>query len=106
MARKLGEDGNTAMLMVWDNASWHISKIVKNWIRAHNREARQGGGLRIIAGFLPSKSPWLNKIEPRWLHGKKAISEPDRTLSKEETITRVFTHYHCVRSELLIQLST
>jgi hypothetical protein len=25
---------------------------------------------------LPVKSPWLNPIEPRWLHGKRAIVEP------------------------------
>lgn len=103
-AKRLFEDGKTAMLMVWDNASWHISKAVRSWIRAHNRKVKKEGGVRIIAAFLPSKSPWLNKIEPQWVHGKRAIGEPDRPLSKEETIARVFDYYGCQHVEPLIQL--
>ncbi len=30
------------------------------------------GGCRLIVGYLPSKRPWLNPIEPKWLHGKRA----------------------------------
>jgi len=29
--------GKEALLLVWDNASWHKSQEVRNWIRAHNR---------------------------------------------------------------------
>ena len=29
-----------------------------------------------LSAFLPSKSPWLNNIEPKWVHGKRAIVEP------------------------------
>jgi hypothetical protein len=38
---------------------------------------------------LPSKSPWLNPIEPKWVHGKRAVSEPDRLLSADELEARV-----------------
>ena len=38
---------------------------------------------------LPVKSPWLNPIEPRWLHGKRAIVEPERTLTTHELMDRV-----------------
>jgi hypothetical protein len=30
---------------------------------------------------LPSKSPWLNAIEPKWVHGKRAVVEPARKLT-------------------------
>ncbi len=34
---KLEERGKTALIMIWDNASWHVSQAVRNWIWAHNR---------------------------------------------------------------------
>ena len=38
-------------------------------------------GCRIRVCGLPVKAPWLNPIEPKWVHGKRAIVEPDRKLS-------------------------
>ena len=54
-----------------------------------------GQGVRILACRLPSKSPWLNPIEPKWVHGKRAIVEPDRLLSAREIMERVYTYYGC-----------
>jgi hypothetical protein len=67
----------------------HVSKHVRSWLREHNQtvlqEARTGKrGVRIIRGFLPIKSPWLNRIEPKWVHGKRAIAEPARLLTAKE----------------------
>jgi hypothetical protein len=28
--------GMTALLLVWDNASWHVSRAVRTWIQSHN----------------------------------------------------------------------
>ncbi len=39
------------------------------------------------------KSPWLNPIEPRWLHAKRAIVELSRTLSAQELIARICKYY-------------
>ena len=83
------------MLVIWDNASWHISKRVRDWIAAHNRRVRRLGGVRIRVCPLPVKSPWLNPIEPKWLHGKRAIVEPDRKLTAKEVQQRVHEHYQC-----------
>ena len=44
---------------------------------------------------LPVKAPWLNPIEPKWGHGKKAIVEPERKLTAEEIKERVCTYYGC-----------
>lgn len=35
--------GKTAWLLIWDNASWHVSKLVRTWIREHNQQVRQTG---------------------------------------------------------------
>jgi hypothetical protein len=99
---KLEQVGKTALIMIWDNASWHRSKEVRTWIRAHNRAVRQHGtGVRIVAFYLPSKSPWLNRIEPHWVHGKRNIVEPARLLSAQEVADRVCAYFGCVHESHL-----
>ena len=100
---RLAAEGKEALLLVWDNASWHISRRVRSWIRAHNRRAKAEGGVRILACRLPSKSPWLNPIEPKWRHGKRAILEPGRVLTAQEVRDRVCEHYGCEQGEPLVQ---
>jgi hypothetical protein len=51
---RLAAEGKTALLLIWDNASWHISRRMRAWIRAHNRQAKQAGGVRIVACRLPT----------------------------------------------------
>ena len=93
---KLEKMGKTALLMIWDNASWHISQAVRTWIRAHNRAVRlQGQGVRIVVCYLPSRSPWLNRIEPHWVHGKRTIIEPARLLTAHEVADRVCAYFGC-----------
>jgi DDE superfamily endonuclease len=93
VADRLAAEGKTALLLVWDNASWHISQRVRSWIKARNRRVKPQGGVRIVVCRLPVKSPWLNPIEPRWMHGKKAIVEPERVLTAQEVEVRVCTYY-------------
>jgi hypothetical protein len=94
---RLAAEGTSALLLVWDNASWHISKAVRTWIRAHNRAVKHGeAAVRIVVCPLPSKSPWLNPIEPKWLHGKRRIIEPARLLSADEIAERVCACFGCV----------
>jgi hypothetical protein len=102
---RLAAEGKKALLLVWDNASWHISKQVRSWIKEHNRQAKQQGGVRIVACQLPSKSPWLNPIEPRWVHGKRAIVEPQRLLNAPEVETRACEYYGCEQVEHLRQVN-
>src|SRR4051812_19731401 len=89
LCERLAAEGKTALLLVWDNAAWHVSKRVQAWIKAHNGQAKRERGVRIVTCFLPVKSPWLNPIEPKWAHGKKAVVEPERLLSAAEVRTRV-----------------
>jgi hypothetical protein len=93
---RLQEAGVRVWLLIWDNASWHVSKRVRAWIRTHNRRVKQqGSGVRIVSCYLPVKSPWLNPIEPKWVHGKRAIVEPARLLSAHEVAVRVCAHFGC-----------
>jgi transposase len=93
---KLEAAGKRALLLVWDNAPWHVSQAVRGWIRAHNRRVkRTGAGVRIIACYLPIKAPWLNPIEPKWVHGKRRVAEPDRLLPARELIERVCDAFGC-----------
>ena len=95
-SERLAAQGKRALLLVWDNASWHKSQSVRTWIRRHNRQVKAGGaGVRIVPCLLPSKSPWLNPIEPKWVHGKRAVLEPARVLSAQELADRVCAYYGC-----------
>lgn len=88
---KLAAADKTALLLVWDNASWHVSREVRDAIAAHNRRVKAGeAAVRIVACPLPSKSPWLNPIEPKWVHGKKRVVEPACLLTRDELETRVY----------------
>jgi len=93
VCQRLAAEGKKALLLIWDNAPWHVSRRVRAWIRTQNRQAREQGGVRILPCFLPTKSPWLNAIEPKWVHGKKAIVEPERSLTAQETKERIYDYY-------------
>jgi hypothetical protein len=95
LVARLAQEGKRVFVLVWDNASGHISQMVRQWIRAHNHRVKRSAGIRILECRLPTKSPWLNPLEPKWLHGKRAIVEPMRTLSGHELITRICDYFNC-----------
>jgi hypothetical protein len=76
-AQQAQAQGQHAVLLIWDNASWHDSQIVRTWLRQHNRQVTQSGqGVRLIACFLPSKSPWLHPIEPQPSYNRDSADQP------------------------------
>jgi hypothetical protein len=88
--------GIRVLLLVWDNATWHISREVRSWIREQNRQVKSSGeGVRILVCLLPIKSPWLNPIEPKWIHGKRRVVEPNRALSAQELADRICATFGC-----------
>lgn len=87
---KLQAVEKAVLVLIWDHASWHISRATRAWICEHNRQVKKNGqGVRILSCLLPKKSPWLNPIEPMWIHGKRRIVEPERVLSPLEIVERV-----------------
>jgi transposase len=103
LAGRLAAEGMRVLLLIWDNAPWHVSREVRAWIAAHNRRVKRDGGCRPLVCRLPSKSPWLNPIEPRWAHGKRAVAEPARKLTGQELRQRLCDHYRCPLVEPLAQ---
>ena len=100
---RLRAEGKKALLLGWDNASWHLSQEVRGWLRTHNRHAKLTGGVRIVFCHLPLKSPWLNRIEPHWIHAQRAVADPARLLSKAELISRIFAYFNCQHVQPLQQ---
>jgi transposase len=95
VAEQLAAEGVRVLALIWDNAPWHVSRAVRAWIRDHDRRAKRDGGCRLLVCRLPSRSPWLNPIEPRWAHGKRAVAEPTRKLAGDELKQRLSDHYRC-----------
>ena len=99
---KLEAAGKRALLLVWDNASWHGSAAVRAWVRERNRRVKRAGrGVRIVSGYLPSKSPWLNPIEAQWAHGKRRVVEADGLLPARDLAQRVCDAFGCAYEEHL-----
>ena len=48
---QLAAQGFTALLLIWDNASWHRSHAVRHWIRQHNQQVKQGARGRAPRGL-------------------------------------------------------
>jgi hypothetical protein len=95
--------GKRAVVLVWDKASWHDSQSVRTWRRQRNHQVKQTGqGVRLSSALLPSKSPWRNPIDPKWLHGKRKVAEPDRLLTAAEVLDRVCAVYGCPHEPHLI----
>ena len=51
--------------------------------------------------LLPKKSPWLNPIEPNWIHGDRKVVEPERLLRAEELADRVCKVFGCAHEPRL-----
>ncbi|MDQ2808061.1 MAG: transposase [Chloroflexota bacterium] len=104
VCEQLAAAGHKVWVLIWDNASWHMSAEVRTWIAAHNRYAKQTGqGIRILLAGLPTKSPWLNTIEPKWKHGKEAIVEAKRALTAVELEARVCACFETPQHPHLVQ---
>ncbi len=58
-------------------------------------------GVRIISCYLPTRSPWLNAIEPKWIHGKRKVVEAERLLGAHELAERVCAAFGCPHYEHL-----
>lgn len=86
----------------WKYCKYNSQKVLA-WLKQHNQQAKRSGDIRILVCRLPVKSPRLNPIEPKWVHGKRAIVEPDRTLSASELMTRVCDYFECELLEPIAQ---
>jgi hypothetical protein len=71
---------------------------VRRWIAAHNQEVyNEGRGVRIVICLLPKKSPWLNPIEPKWIHGKRKVVVADRLRGLRVSTLRASIYHRICR---------
>lgn len=56
--------GHTRLVVVWDQASWHVSRTVRQTIREHNLGVnRARTGVKIVPVVFPVHAFWLNPVE-------------------------------------------
>jgi hypothetical protein len=104
---RLQVQDKSVWLLIWDNASWHESLQARTWIREHNQQVRQDGkGVGILPFCLPTKSPWLNPIEPKWLHGKRNVVEHEGVLMAQQLAVSILATRENNYSQLLESAST
>lgn len=97
------DQGKRGLLIFWDQASWHKSRKLRRWISQHNQAAKRTGDVRLLAYLLPSKSPWLNSMEPHWVHAKRKVAEWDGKLSVLMLKRRLCAHFQVPLVEALLQ---
>jgi hypothetical protein len=70
---RLAALGKTALLLVWDNAAWHLSKEVRAWVRQHNCRVRETGtGVRLVQ-LVARRDPRRKIAAPRLLPPLAAV---------------------------------
>jgi hypothetical protein len=89
--------GKRRLAVIWDNAPFHISNILMRWMRRYNRWAGKHGRTRIVPYRPPVASPWLDPIEPHWLHCKRAVYSVDHNPTIKE-IGHAIDDYFGVRN--------
>ena len=87
------QEAKQVLAIIWDRATWHKSKNLKQWIYLHNQAAKQSGDVRLLTCLLPVKSPWLNPMEAHWLHAKRQVVELDGDLGVNELKRRLCAYF-------------
>ena len=59
--KKLEAVGTKVLVLIWDNASWHISREVRRWIGKCNREVKKNGRYLL---YTPWRSASMGKSSP------------------------------------------
>jgi len=94
------------LIVIWDRATWHMSKKVTRWVRQHNHQVKkEEQSVRLLTCLLPTKSPWLNPMEPIWLHAKRKVVEPDGDLTVKVLKKRLCAHFHTNLEETTLKVS-
>jgi transposase len=102
LLRDAARRGKRWLLVIWDNASWH--KCLRGWASAYNRDAARRGETRLMLFFLPTRSPWLNPIEPRWMQCKRAIYSEETTPTVHQLTQSIHDYFHQTNATLATRL--
>ena len=91
-------------MLIWDNASWHVSRERGQALARKTQPQSQGERRRGEDCELPSseaESVAYNAIEPKWVHGKRKVVEPDGLLGAYRLADRVCRVFGCPHYEHL-----
>src|SRR5207245_10221035 len=82
--------------VIWAHADGHKSQDVRTWFHEDTQQVKQTGkGVRMLPFLLPTQSPWLNPIEPKWVRAKRNVVEHDGLLTARQLAERVCAYFEC-----------
>jgi hypothetical protein len=86
--------GHRVLVLVWDQASWHVAKDLWRWFRNHNRRVdRQGHGTKIVPMCTPVHAFWLNPVEPLIGDAKRRVLPCRQFASQTEQQAALDRHW-------------
>jgi hypothetical protein len=71
--RRYAGQGVRALVILWDNAPWHVAAWVHRLVTRYNRWAKRRGHLRVLLVALPRRAPWLMPLEAVFRQTKRAV---------------------------------
>lgn len=75
--RRYARQGVGALVILWDNAPWHVAQRVHRRLDRYNRWAKRHGRLRVLLFALPVRAPWLMPLEAVFRQTKRAVGPLD-----------------------------
>jgi hypothetical protein len=57
LCQRLAAEGKKVWVLMWDNASWPISREVRGWVRAHHQRPSSTGAFGSCSAACPSRAP-------------------------------------------------
>ena len=94
LAARVADDGHPARGGLWAHASWPVSRAVRTWLQAHHPRGTRAGGGRLVLGPWPRQSPGRQRLAPPGVPGTRAVAEPTRTRTGQDTRPRLCADDH------------
>jgi len=66
---KATTDNRKILVLIWDNAPWHTSKRIREWIHLYNQAAKAAGDVRLV-------SQKESMAQLTMIHGRTLIASP------------------------------
>jgi len=77
------------IILIWDGASYHRSKAVKDYLKTLNGDCAEDERLIDLVRFAPN-APEQNPMEDVWLAGKTRLRKQHSRLDDFETVKETF----------------
>jgi DDE superfamily endonuclease len=71
--RRSAAGGLRSLVLLGDNAPWHVAQRLRRRVARYNRWAKRHGTLRVLLSFLPKQAPWVMPLEAVFGQTKRAV---------------------------------